>query len=271
MQELKTANEWLRARVLSPGVGVDRKAEIVRGVVIAQEGAFKSLGRGEFNGAALRRIVELTNSAPNGLKSRLAHPTLSDDGVGKFLGRIRDARLDTLGSRESSGEARHNEVLAVRADLHLDPSAHKAPQGDLAEYVLALAESDPDAVSTSLVLQVKKERRLDAEGKPAKSADGEPLPPLWHPTRLHASDVVDTGDAVDGMLSQTAMPDAIVRQAYALAAEQFEGISAEVAANRLHSWVDRFIQDFYQIEKRRIDVDAMRRIIKHRGRYTLRS
>lgn len=265
MRELRPSTEWLRARVLSPGVGVDRKAEVIRGVILAQEGPFKSLGRGEFNGAALRRIVELTNSAPNGLKSRLAHPTLSDDGVGKFLGRVRDARLDTLGSRESQGEARHNPVLAVRADLHLDPSAHKAPAGDLAEYVLALAESDPDAVSTSLVLQVKKERRLDAEGKPAKDADGEPLPPLWHPTRLHASDVVDTGDAVDGMLSQTAMPDAIVRQAYALAAEQFEGVDAATAAARLHSWVDRFIEDFYQIEKPRIDASTMRKVISNRA------
>lgn len=265
MSELRPSSEWLRARVLSPGVGVDRKAEVIRGVILAQEGPFKSLGRGEFNGAALRKIVEITNALPNGLKSRLAHPTLSDDGSGKILGRMRNARLDTIGERESAGEIRRNEVLAVRADLHINPAAHKAPAGDLAEYVLAMAEADPDALSTSLVLRVEKERRLDSEGKPAKGADGEPLPPLWHPTRLHASDVVDTGDAVDGMLSQTALPDSIVRQAYALAAEQFEGISAEVAANRLHSWVDRFIQDFYQIEKPRIDASTMRRVISNRA------
>jgi hypothetical protein len=248
---------------------VDRKNEIIRGVVLAQEGPFKSEGRGEFNEAALREIATLTNASPNGLKSRLAHPTLSSDGVGKFLGRMRDARIVTLGNRESNGEAKLDSVLAVRADMHLDPSAHKMPgRGDAAEWLMTLAESDPDAISTSLVFRVKKEYRLDKEGKRAKDDKGEDLPPLWFPTRLHASDVVDTGDAVDGMLSIDGMPDGIVRQAYALASEQFDGVPAEIAAERLHGWVDAFLAEFYQIEAKGIDPKTIRTIIRNRGRYT---
>jgi hypothetical protein len=73
--------------------------------------------------------------------------------------------------------------------------------GNLGGYVMDLAESDPDALSSSLVLQTEKVQILDEKGRPKKDDKGEDVPPVWLPTKLHASDVVDTGDAVDGFLS----------------------------------------------------------------------
>lgn len=187
--------EWLSARALGRAVGVDREADVLRGYVVAQEGPFKSDGRGEFDLQALKMIARMANAAKAGLKSRFTHPDMSSDGLGKFLGRSLNFTMGT--ATDQNGK----QVRAVRADLHFDPSAHETPSGDLAGYVLKLAESDPDALSSSLVLQADEEYRLEKDGTPTRGEDGEDLPPLWRPTRLHASDIVDTGDAVDGLLS----------------------------------------------------------------------
>ena len=88
--------DWLRAGNSAQAIGVDRENEVIRGVIIAQQGAFKSEGRGEFDLDALTLIVDKVNTSPNGLKSRMAHPDESNDGIGKFLGRIKDARPDEI-------------------------------------------------------------------------------------------------------------------------------------------------------------------------------
>jgi hypothetical protein len=46
--------QWLSARPRAAPVGVDREAKVIRGYVVAQEGPFKSAGRGEFDTAALK-------------------------------------------------------------------------------------------------------------------------------------------------------------------------------------------------------------------------
>ncbi len=187
---------WLRAGIAGKPEAVDKQAKVLRGYVVAQAGPFKSQGRGEFDRQSLDTIVAMGNAAPKGLKSRLGHPGMSEDGIGKFLGRSTDFRNSNAVS-STMGKL----VAAVRADLHFDPTAHDTPHGDLAGYVLGLAESDPDAISSSLVLQVDEEWRIDKKGVPLTDDNGDPLPPLWRPTKLHASDIVDTGDAVDGLLS----------------------------------------------------------------------
>lgn len=184
-------------------IGVDRETKEIRGYVVAQEGAFKSEGRGEFDQDAIRSIAAMVNSAPKGLKSRFTHPSLSDDGLGKFLGRSTNARVETITTDL------HGEVLATRADLRFDDSAFSTPNGDLATYVMDLAESDPDAISSSLVLSVDEEYRLDKKGRPLKDNDGNDLPPLWRPKKLFASDIVEEGDAVDGLLSSGAFAQAL--------------------------------------------------------------
>lgn len=240
--------EWLRVRSGGQNLGVDREKDIIRGVILAQEGQFKSEGRGEFDEKALASILKLANEAPNGLKSRFCHPDLSNDGLGKFLGRMRDARLDVIAARESRGELKTNPVRVVRADLHLDPSSHKTPSGDLGGYIMDLAESDPDALSTSLVLQTEKQYRLDDRRRPVLDAEGNELPPLWHPTHLHGSDIVDTGDAVDGMLSTLdtdELPDAVLHRAAELMDRQFAGKDREFVAARCGAWLNRYLDRRY--------------------------
>jgi hypothetical protein len=198
--------KWLRSNVTAPLVSVDREHNVIRGYVVAQQGPFKTPGRGEFDEQSLKTIVKLINATPKGLKSRFAHPSLSEDGIGKFLGRAREARLDKD---------------RVRADLHLDPSSFSTPSGDLGGYVMDLADSDPDAFSSSLVLKADKLKRTDKQGRPQKDEEGNELPPLWRPTELHASDVVDEGDAVDGFLSTDSLPDAVLRRGAQLLDQQF--------------------------------------------------
>src|SRR5262245_5501711 len=200
----KAETHWLRAGVAGKPEGVDRAAGMLRGYVVAQLGPFKSDGRGEFDDKSLEMIVELGNAAPKGLKSRLGHPTLSEDGIGKHLGRSRDYRMG------KALDARTGKMVkAVRGDLVFDSSAHDTPHGDLAGYIMNLAESDPLALSSSLVLETDQVMRLEEDGTPKLGPDGEPLPPLWRPTKLHASDIVDTGDAVDGLLSAGELAQAL--------------------------------------------------------------
>lgn len=74
----------------------------------------------------------------NGVKSRFTHPSLSGDGLGKFMGRAKTSK--TIG-QQSLG------------DIHFAKSAHNTPDGDLASYVMDLAEEDPSAFALSIVFQ----------------------------------------------------------------------------------------------------------------------
>lgn len=244
---LPESTEWLRANAYAGQVGVDREKNVLRGAVLAQEGDFKSAGRGSFDLKSLKQIVTLARKKPEGLKSRFGHPTLSDDGLGKYLGRIKDVRLDSVKVKRD-GET----ILlhAVRGDLHFDKTALEEQPGGgkpLGIYVMDRAESDSDAISSSLVLQADTEERLDPKTKrPMLNEKGEPLPPLWRPTRLHASDVVDTGDAVDGLLSAgidvDSLPDGVVRRASEMLGKAFGDAEANVVYARCLSWLGRYME-----------------------------
>lgn len=224
---------WLSAPTGGKPLGVDRKARVIRGYVVAQTGDFKS-GRGSFDDRSLRMIAEQMNASPAGLKSRFTHPSLSDDGLGKHLGRAKSARID--GGR-------------VRADLHLADAASRAPAGDLAGYVLDLAAEDSDALSSSLVLQPEQVRRLDDRGRPLLDESGYELPPLWYPKRLHASDIVDTGDAVDGLLSSGLSADELPMGELWRADEAlnrlFAGQGRDVVESRLLAYLSRYLLSRY--------------------------
>ena len=231
--------EWLRADATGRPIGVDRQAQVIRGYVVAQRGPFKTPGRGEFDDHALDIIVGLMNQKPPGTKSRFTHPGMSDDGLGKFLGRSREARID--GDR-------------VRADLHLDPSASITPDGNLADYVMTLAENDPEAFGSSLVLRTKKEVRLEADGTAKKDAKGEPLPPLWRPTHIHASDVVDEGDAVhdgflslgaDGVIDLDELPDTLQRKGWEWLDRLFTGQPRETTEARCLEYLRKYLDRRY--------------------------
>lgn len=240
--------EWLRASTHG-AIGVDREANVIRGVILAEEGVFKDR-RGEFDRAGIRRAIKLANEKPQGLKARFSHPTLSDDGLGKFLGRHKNVRSDTVLREVGKGEDGRpllKERLVARGDLHLDPtSLEEMPGGGkpLGVYVMDLAESDPDALGLSLVLKVEERPQLDSKGRQIKDEAGVDLPPIWIPTALHACDCVDDGDATHSFLSAdilAGLPDAVVRQGCELLDRQFAGQDREVVAARLSAFVNRYL------------------------------
>jgi hypothetical protein len=224
--------QWLKAFSAGRPVGVDREKKVLRGFVVAQLGPFKS-GRGQFDDQSLDQILTLMQATRGGLKSRFAHPTLSGDGLGKFLGRVHNPLRD--GPK-------------VRADLHFDAtSLDTPPEGGkaLGLYVMQLAESDPSALSSSLVLNTDKLYQTDESGRVKRDEQGNEIPPVWRPTRLHASDIVDTGDAVDELMSVQldglGLPDHIVRQAAELLDTQFGGAGPEVIRARTHAWLESYL------------------------------
>jgi hypothetical protein len=244
MKTMPVTPQYLRASAVGRPVGVDRKKELLLGYVVAQEGPFKSYGRGEFDVPALRELVKLGNDSRGGLKSRFTHPDLSGDGLGKHLGRAKDFTLSSATDRKG------RKVSAVRADLHFDASAHDTPSGDLSGYVMTLAENDPDALSSSIVVVADEEYRLKKDGTPEVDEDGELLPPLWRPKELHASDIVDTGDAVDGLLSVPQWQDLLhwdntVRLASQALDHLFRDQPREVVEARVRDYLARYLSRRY--------------------------
>ncbi len=234
---------WLRASFSSHSVGVDRKANVLRGYVVAQAGPFKSDGRGEFDWQSLETLVKLGNQKDSGIKSRFTHPDMSNDGLGKFLGRAKNLRMD------KATDARTGQrVDAVRGDLHFDATAlDTPPEGGkpLGLYVMDLAESDADALSSSIVVQADQEYRREKDGTLSRDENDNELPPLWRPTVLHASDIVDTGDAVDGLLSANLDTDGLPLSALWKGAQLldsvFAGQSREAIEARLNAYVQRYL------------------------------
>lgn len=127
-------------------------AGLIRGVAVLSSG--EALGHGtwvDYEMLAdardeMARADKPKNGDNPGIKSRFTHPSLSGDGLGRFLGRVENPRLDLA----------HG---VLRGDLHLSATAHDTPDGNLAEYVMDLAEEDPAAFGLSIVF----ERDLDAE------------------------------------------------------------------------------------------------------------
>ncbi len=84
----------------------------------------------------LSDVTAAGNAKNTGLKARFTHPGLSSDGLGTYLGKVHNLR--TEGDR-------------VIGDLHFQESATKTPDGNLAEYVMQLAEDAPEDFGISIV------------------------------------------------------------------------------------------------------------------------
>lgn len=181
---------WFRADVcrgieLREGTpAVDRDAGIIYGYSVITKGP--ALGHDmEIDDKTLTQVVELGNQAKRGIKSRFDHPNASSTSMGTFLGRTKNFRLS--GAR-------------VLGDLHLNDAAKEAPQGNLHNYVLGLAQNDPHAFGASIVFEGKSEFQLEEDGTRKKDAEGKPLPRLARVETLLASDVVDDPAANPGGL-----------------------------------------------------------------------
>lgn len=250
MPQMEATPTWLKVGATAPRIGVDRENKTILGAVVAQEGAFReSDPRGEFDGKALKEIVRLMKAkSPAGLKARFGHPNLSGDAAGSAIGRWHNPRLDSV-TVDRNGEK--VTLQAVRADLRLDASAFEVnPNGNLGDYMLTIAESDPGLISSSLVLQVNEEFRLNKDGTPKLGEDGKPLPPLWRPTVLHAADITDEGAAVDQLLSPGGadMADAVVRQGSEMLNRLFPNATRDVIEARCSAYLGRYLDGRFGTE-----------------------
>lgn len=244
--------EWLRAATSARPIGVDRERNVIQGYVVAETGVFKD-ERGEFDAKSMKLLLKLAKAEKAGLKSRFGHPSLSDDGLGKYLGRSKNPWLEVIEGKDAEGNAVEHQRL--RADLHIAAVAMEEPVGGgmpLGEYVMRRAEEDPDSFGSSLVLTTEQEFRIDRQGRPLTNEKGEAYPPLWRPTALHASDVVDTGDAVNSFLSAEAvdaLPDVVLRRGCELLDQQFGGKPRAFVAEHLAKFASRYLEWRYGPEE----------------------
>lgn len=117
--------------------GGDYGAGLIKQVSVLCRG--EALGHGLWcDSEMLSQTADFINASDNGIKSRFTHPTMSADGLAKFMGRSKNA--------EVQGDK-------VVADKHFVPSAHETPDGDLASYVMKRAKEDPTSLGTSIVFE----------------------------------------------------------------------------------------------------------------------
>lgn len=232
MPKISKEPQYLSVMSKASPIGVDRENKRINGYVVAEMGVFKDY-RGQFDRASLQQIVAAWPG--KGLRSRFGHPNLSSDGIGKYLGRAVNPRVDGN---------------VVRADLVFAQRAYSGPDGsNYADYIMDSVEEDPESMGTSLVLIPKRMAVLDDKGNQKYAEDGEPVPDIWHIDQLMASDVVDTGAATSSMLSmdinEHELPDAVVREVTAALNGMFADLSHDVVQCRLIGFVEKYLHNRY--------------------------
>lgn len=180
--------------VKSNQLRVDRDQRVIFGVSAAQ--AVEALGHGVMlDEKSLDQLVNMGNASQRGIKSRFTHPGMSADGLGKYLGRLRDFR------REGD---------KAIADLHLSGLASKSPSGDLGAYVMDMATNEPDMFGMSVVIDMDRVWRLaDGSERPYYDDGTESAPkdaldqlPVARIKQFVACDAVDEPAANrDGLFS----------------------------------------------------------------------
>jgi hypothetical protein len=176
-------NGYFRTSTLrAPAALVDERAGRILGAKIIQAGDTNDDRPITIDGETLAQVVALGNQPNRGIKARFAHPSMSDDGLGRYIGRWTDFRLSDDGQ-------------AVLADLAIAESSHETPEGDLGAYVLELAKDDPEAFGVSIVSGPDAEAM---ETLRKDLPDGARVP--LRLSKLRAADFVDEPAATRGGL-----------------------------------------------------------------------
>ena len=170
--------------------GIERDYEdknskgLIRGIAIMTKGNVKDSRGWVIDNITLEQIVSAGKVHKKlGLKSRFGHPNMSTTALGTFLARAKNFVKD--------GDV-------TRADLYFSKTAYDTPSGDLASYVIDLAEKDPDAFGTSVVLGDYELEEQEITQKQKDDGVTE-LAPLLRVKSLNSVDVVDSPAANNGM------------------------------------------------------------------------
>jgi len=160
---------------------IDSENGIIKGVSLAREGEAKGHGV-MLDSKFIRQVVAGGKEHKQGMKARFGHPNMCSDALGTYLGRFKNFRRD--------GEQ-------ALADLHLDDSAKDAPSGNLHDYVLSMAASNPDMFGASVVFIPS-----ETETKKTKNDAGEEI--FTDFARIHkllATDLVDSPASGENLFS----------------------------------------------------------------------
>ncbi|MCR9230446.1 MAG: hypothetical protein NXI29_05495 [bacterium] len=239
----------LRSKVKRGAVGnVDREGGDNGAGLISD---FSVITRGEALGHSmwcdaefLQQVHDAINQAGEaGLKARFTHPGLSADGLGKFLGNIKNASM---------------KGVQVIADLHFSKSAHKTPDGNLADYVMDFAEEDPDKFGSSIVFMqdfkaqelFRVEHKNEDSGE-FESPDSDNKKNYEHCrlSKLYGADIVDDPAANPNGLfhrGQEIPQNAGALLDYALGiegAEKPSEFSFGIDPDRLSAYLDRYLDN----------------------------
>lgn len=169
----------------APVDSIDHLNGIIRGVTIAQVGPAR--GHEAFlDKTFLLQIVDQANSRPQGIKARFGHPNMCSTALGTYLGRF------TNYSYQSD---------KVKADLQLDATAKTSPKGNLYDYVLDMADKNPDMFGASIVFEPNDLESVEEadQGKKLKRN-------CFRLKELRATDIVDDPAATDGLFSADTLP-----------------------------------------------------------------
>lgn len=189
---------------------------------------------------AVDQVVTFGNKARNGIKVRFTHPGLSADGMGTLLGRMKNFRKE--GDR-------------AIGDIHFQKSAHNTPDGDLAAYVMDMADEDPEAFGMSIVFDhnIGEEDRYEADHEnedgyfQSPDEDNENNYRHIRLAKLWASDVVDDPAANPAGLfrkghSIADEADRLCEYALGLSSERPKLRHLSADADRLAQYAARFLE-----------------------------
>jgi hypothetical protein len=162
---------------------IDKENGILKNVLVVQEGEAK--GHNLFlNQEFLENTAKLGNENTKGIKARFGHPNMCSTALGTYIGRYKNFRKQDTN---------------VVADLYLDKSARIAPNGNLYDYILELAATNPDMFGSSIAFKPGKSTSLSV-----KDQVTEEIIELNYATieSLHAVDLVDEPAATNGLFAQ---------------------------------------------------------------------
>lgn len=249
-EALADAPRYLRSKIvrgLAAGDGnpIDRtggeyQAGIIRGFAVITRG--EALGHGVWIDSDFLTAVTKSMNEGGGSRVRFTHPGMSSDGLGKKLGKAKNATLD--------GDV-------VRADLHFSKASHATPDGDLATYTMDLAEEDPELFGASIVYEYDYHAEREHYHAHVNKETGEfesPDPlntknlPHARLAELRAVDVVDEPAAnPSGMFHVTEIPaeaTALMRYAFELTDDRPDLFEfANVHPDRLRGFASRFLSN----------------------------
>ena len=216
--------------------GGDYQAGLLSGVSLIATG--EALGHDMWiDEVTLEQVAQYANQGKHGVKSRFTHPSMSADGMGRHLGRIKNVRVD--GYR-------------VLGDLHFAQSAHATPEGDLAEYVMTLAEEDPAAAGLSIVFEHDQEAEQEfmAEHTSSKFASPDANNTKNFPhvrlEKLRAADIVDEPAAnPDGLFDRQTLArdvDELLSYAAGISVDKPKSLAFGVDADRASQFLGRWLE-----------------------------